>query len=162
MKKSILINIRIDPTLKNDFQDIALKEGTTMSEIIGACITDIVKRGTLPIGIKSKIKSQAKPLLSVPEIKKAIDEIMFSSCKGKIKNVSLFGSYSRGEATKNSDIDLFIDPSDSFTALDLVGLGNDLEKKLGKKVDLIIKGDDVSPSLLSSIKRDAVQIYEEQ
>lgn len=162
MKKSVLLNIRIDPLLKNGFQEISVKEGVGMSTILEACISDIVKRGSLPIYIRSKIKAQTKPVISIPELKKAVDEVAFRSYRGKIKTVSVFGSYSRGEATRNSDIDLFIDPKDGFTALDLVGLGDALEKELGKKVDLVTKGDNVGPAFLSSLKRDAIQIYEEQ
>jgi predicted nucleotidyltransferase len=54
--------------------------------------------------------------------------------------VYLFGSYTRGDATGDSDIDLMIDRtgSDIVSAFDMGGLFNELEDIFGKdNVDLI-------------------------
>src|SRR5574344_682449 len=105
MNKNILINIRINEKLKNDFHDITNQEGTNMSEVIEACIEDIVKRGAIPNNLKSRIKRNTKPLLTIPKIKKCVEEVMLNYFKGKIKTILVFGSYARVEATKNSDVD---------------------------------------------------------
>ena len=56
-----------------------------------------------------------------------------------LRAVYLFGSYARGEAREDSDIDLIVDTTG--TALkSLFGLGAlycDLEQALGKKIDMI-------------------------
>lgn len=49
---------------------------------------------------------------------------------------SIFGSYVRGEAKETSDIDILIDAPKKMGLFDFVGLKQDLEKALGKKVDL--------------------------
>lgn len=56
-----------------------------------------------------------------------------------IKAVFLFGSYAKGTATEDSDIDLLIDTSDTAlrSLLSLGALYNDLEAVLEKKIDLI-------------------------
>ena len=58
-----------------------------------------------------------------------------------MKRIGIFGSYARGEQTKNSDIDMLIqiDPrhSKDVSLLDVMRLEEALEKKLGRKVDLV-------------------------
>ena len=56
-----------------------------------------------------------------------------------IKAVFLFGSYAKGTATEDSDIDLLIDTSGNAlrSLLSLGALYNDLEAVLEKKIDLI-------------------------
>ena len=56
--------------------------------------------------------------------------------------VYLFGSYARGEATAESDVDLLVDTAGTGlnTLFKLGGLYNDLEEALGKKIDLITMG----------------------
>lgn len=54
-----------------------------------------------------------------------------------IKDVSIFGSYARGEAVKTSDVDFLITPPSGFSLIDLYSLESDLEDKLNKKVDIV-------------------------
>ncbi len=52
--------------------------------------------------------------------------------------VYLFGSYARGDATADSDIDLLVDVTGSgLRGLDFGGLYNDLEAALGRNIDLV-------------------------
>ena len=76
----------------------------------------------------------------------------------KIKNASLFGSYSKGTATPSSDVDLFIDIDDNFSLFDLADLQRELEKSLGKKVDIVTRTDD--EYFTNHIKKEKIQIYE--
>ena len=55
--------------------------------------------------------------------------------KHYIAKAGIFGSYARGEAKKNSDIDILIEFSGSL--LDLVRLENELKRILKKRVDLL-------------------------
>lgn len=61
--------------------------------------------------------------------------------KNKVIRAGIFGSYSKGEQKKNSDIDILIqiNPKDSknISLIDIIRLENFLENKLGKKVDLV-------------------------
>lgn len=56
-----------------------------------------------------------------------------------LKAVYLFGSYARGEATIDSDIDLIVDTrgTNLNTLMKLGGLSCDFEDALGKQIDLI-------------------------
>lgn len=60
-----------------------------------------------------------------------------------VKSIGLFGSYLRGEADDNSDIDILIDLSDdsNMTLFSLIELEQSLSLKFDKKVDLVIRRD---------------------
>ncbi|WP_367181670.1 nucleotidyltransferase domain-containing protein [uncultured Phascolarctobacterium sp.] len=45
----------------------------------------------------------------------------------------LFGSYARGEATEESEIDIIIIGGKSFSALDVLAFGEELRELTGKK-----------------------------
>lgn len=54
-----------------------------------------------------------------------------------VKKAAIFGSYARGEQKKRSDIDLLVELPGGSTFFDLIGLQMEMEKALGKKVDLV-------------------------
>lgn len=53
------------------------------------------------------------------------------------RNVRVFGSEARGDATPVSDLDLLVDMDKDRSLLDLVGLGQDLQDLLGRRVDVV-------------------------
>jgi predicted nucleotidyltransferase len=60
-----------------------------------------------------------------------------------IIEMGLFGSYVRGDATENSDIDILIELSDDspMTLFSLTELEQSLSSRFNKKVDLVLKRD---------------------
>ena len=76
----------------------------------------------------------------IEELKKIVaeekDEIR-KQYKAQIKVV--FGSYARGDFHVNSDFDLLVDVDTGATLLDLVGLQQFLEDRLGCKVDVVTR-----------------------
>lgn len=54
-----------------------------------------------------------------------------------VKKAALFGSYSRGEQTATSDIDILIEPPQEMGLFTFVRLKSELEDVLQKKVDLV-------------------------
>ena len=71
------------------------------------------------------------------EIEKIKRKIVGILRKNKITKAGIFGSYARGKQKKNSDIDILIEPHSKMSLLDISGLKIELEKPLGKKVDLV-------------------------
>ena len=57
--------------------------------------------------------------------------------KENVSRAGLFGSVVRGEATKKSDVDILVRLPRSVSLLDLARIKRNLEKVLGKKVDLV-------------------------
>lgn len=70
----------------------------------------------------------------------------------------LFGSYARGEATPQSDLDFHVDRGDMRDLLELGGLYSDLEAGFEKKLD-VLTTQMLSPAFLNAIRREEVLIY---
>lgn len=74
------------------------------------------------------------------------------------KKIGIFGSYSRGENTKESDIDILYSFENAVGLFKLIALKEDLEKKLQKKVDLVSEKY-AHPKLKPFIMNDLKIIY---
>lgn len=70
---------------------------------------------------------------------------------------AIFGSYVRGEAKGDSDIDILVELPKGRSLLDLVRLEKKLEEVLGKKVDLLTYNS-VHPLLEDYIGQDQLRI----
>ena len=75
--------------------------------------------------------------------------------KAELKGI--FGSYTRGEAREDSDIDILVEFHKGATLLDLTGLGNFLEGKLGRKIDVVSQRA-VREELRSNIYSDMIYL----
>jgi predicted nucleotidyltransferase len=75
-----------------------------------------------------------------------------------VERVMLFGSYARGDATENSDIDFFIDAGNVRDLFALSGFMSDLEEAFAKKVDVVTSGG-IRPKFHDRIKDDEVIMY---
>jgi predicted nucleotidyltransferase len=73
------------------------------------------------------------------------------------RNVRLFGSVARGEATETSDLDLLIDMEPGRSLLDIVAIKQDVEELLGCKVDVVTEAA-ISPYLRDKVLHEAVHL----
>lgn len=72
--------------------------------------------------------------------------------------VGVFGSFARGDEGPRSDIDILINFGTTRpTLFDLVHIGDEMEEKLGRKVDLVTP-DAIHPALKPYIERDLIII----
>ena len=76
-----------------------------------------------------------------------------------VKKVYLFGSYARGMANPESDIDICIEKGNIQTLFDLSGFCQDLEESFGSKVDVVTTVA-LSGEFKKQIEKDMVLIYE--
>lgn len=76
-----------------------------------------------------------------------------------INSISLFGSYAKGTAHENSDLDFIMDKGELTGLIQYISFVNRLEKEFQCHVDLISKGSS-NKKFLVSIKNDEVLIYE--
>ena len=95
--------------------------------------------------LAGEVEADKKLLSKSPKENKQVENIKSKIIRALKKNnvirAGVFGSYSRGEQKKNSDIDILIeidpDYSKNISLIDLIRLERFLEKKLGRKVDLV-------------------------
>lgn len=91
-----------------------------------------------------------------------VDETKLADlCRGyHVRELSVFGSVARGEMRPDSDIDLLVEflPNANVGLIEHAGLMLDLERLLGKKVDLVSKNG-LKPRIRSSILADARPVY---
>jgi len=73
------------------------------------------------------------------------------------RNVRLFGSVARGEATETSDLDLLIEMAPERSLLDVVAIKQDLEELLGCKVDVVTEAA-ISPYLKDKVLNETVRL----
>jgi len=72
----------------------------------------------------------------------------------------LFGSVARGDARPDSDVDVLIDvdPEAAFGLLDHAGVKLELEKALGRPVDVVLRSA-LRPELKASVAADALRVF---
>ena len=73
-------------------------------------------------------------VLQIEYIEQVVSDLFLKSYP-EIKCAYLFGSYARGEATQKSDVDILV-VLDKPMGMKYFGIATDLEKQLGKIVDL--------------------------
>jgi uncharacterized protein len=91
----------------------------------------------------------------IADIQKAIQSVLL---KYPIKRASIFGSYARQEARKESDIDILVEFSTNISLLQFVNIQLELEDFLGKKVDLV-EVSTLKPQLKANILKEQIAIY---
>jgi predicted nucleotidyltransferase len=92
-------------------------------------------------------------------LKKKIKESIVSILtRYDVERIAIFGSYARGEAGANSDIDILVRFARPKSLLQIVQIEDEIRKSIHVKVDLVTDKA-VSPYLADMIHRDEVVIY---
>jgi hypothetical protein len=86
-------------------------------------------------------------------IKKMKEYKKKSVYRNNIIALGVFGSYSIGNFNKKSDIDVFVQ-LEKARMFDLIGIKHDLEKILGKKVDIVALRESMNEYLKNQIKQN--------
>lgn len=94
-------------------------------------------------------------MLSLEQIRQAVAPL---AEQYGLDRVFLFGSYARGEATEESDVDLRIDRG-SMHGLQFGGLYEDIKESLARPVD-ILTTEQMGAHLLSHIKKEEILLYD--
>lgn len=78
----------------------------------------------------------SEKVYTIEEIKEMICDILK---KYGIEKAYIFGSYARGEANKQSDVDIMIKKGNLKTLLQLSALAYEIEQILKKQIDIVIE-----------------------
>ena len=96
-----------------------------------------------------------KKVLTIKQIKRIIKPILK---KYGITDVCLFGSYARGEANINSDVDIFCEKGNIKNLIQQGKLEEELEKALKKEVDVIFKTSKMDNNFKKQIMEDMINL----
>lgn len=99
-----------------------------------------------------------RKIYSIDEIKNIVTPI---AAQYGVERVFLFGSYARGEATVDSDLDFRVDKGSLRGLMALGGMYSDLEEKFNKDLDLLTTGS-LDTAFLNRIAKEEILIYGKQ
>jgi uncharacterized protein len=96
-------------------------------------------------------------VFSIDIVRQKREHIISIAARHGAKNIRVFGSVARGEASETSDVDFLIDLEPGRSLFDLIGFLQDLEELLGKKVDVVTE-DSIYWLLRRRIVKEAVPL----
>ncbi|MBQ6375328.1 nucleotidyltransferase domain-containing protein [Candidatus Saccharibacteria bacterium] len=94
-------------------------------------------------------------MLTITDIQQAVAKV---GKKYGIKNAYLFGSYAKGTANEDSDVDLIIDRGNIRGLIEFNGFRLDLSEELGTDVDILTKNS-AGEKFYNLIKNDRILVY---
>ena len=104
--------------------------------------------------------------MSVYTIEEIAEKVRPIAERYGLGKVYVFGSYARGEATEDSDIDLLVDAEKIKGMFALGGLYSDLEEAFDKKIDMVTfgqieqsRGDPLCKRFIEEVELDRKAIY---
>jgi predicted nucleotidyltransferase len=92
------------------------------------------------------------------KITRSIEETLFED--GRVARAWIFGSFARGDARQDSDIDLMVElKSDkAYSMFDILDIAHKVETKTGRTIDLVEK-DYLKDFAQESAQHDLIKIY---
>lgn len=136
---------------------------TTDADILAKLDSVDNRQGYIKELIRQDLRGNT-PLLSIEGMRYLVRPL---ALKNNLKAVYLFGSYARGEATSESDVDIMIEGGNITSANEYFSLSEQIEKIFNKKVDLVMaeaalkNRTRAGKRLLEHIERDKVVLYEQ-
>lgn len=94
-------------------------------------------------------------IYTIKEIKQVVKPIFI---KYGIEEIYLFGSYARGDAIRESDIDIYCEKGDIKTFIDQCKLEEELCEQLNKKIDLIFIGSEINAFFKQQMMEDMIKL----
>jgi predicted nucleotidyltransferase len=84
------------------------------------------------------------------DLRQKRNDILRIAAQYGARNLRVFGSVARGDDRVDSDVDLLVDMDADRSLVDVVGLGQDLEESLDRRVD-VLTGASLHPVLRDRI-----------
>lgn len=103
-----------------------------------------------------EVAALGKARLELDDIRSAVSEAVSSH---DVVKVYLFGSYARGEAGSESDVDLCLETGPTFSLFSAGDMASRLDESLGVPVDVVTERS-LYPFVRESMLKDRVLVYE--
>ena len=137
---------------KENYQMYQFRVKKTDSDIIDR-LANVASRNQY---INDLIANDINPtILTIKQIKDKIRPVIQ---KYNVTEVYLFGSYARGEATRQSDVDIYCDKGNIRTMFNMIDFKEELEIALGRKVDVVTIGSKMDDYFKAQLEEDKIRI----
>ena len=100
------------------------------------------------------IPSISKKFPTIEEVKRKITPVLQ---RYPVKRAALFGSVVRGEMKEESDIDILVEVDNSLNLLDFIGIKQEIEDALERRVDLV-EYEAIKPLVRDAVLKEQVMI----
>ena len=150
MEANVSVNVRMKPELKRQFKKFCADMGLSMTEAFNLLAQRAISE------YKNPELTKENNTLMLDEIKVLVSSLVK---KYNAEYAILFGSYARGEATRESDIDIIIVGGTNFSALDVLAFGEELRELTNKQVDAFeLREVEQNTEFYQNILREGVKI----
>lgn len=161
-----ILSVHMDEDTKRAFADFCEQVGMSVSTAINVFARQTLRERRLPFAISL----DASDATMSPETKvldrRVLEEAVAkaASAFSAIEQVILFGSYARGDARSDSDIDLRLVrvPGGVFSMMNLAAFSEAVREQTGKQVDVVSARVLTDAQLVEAIEREGVVVYERQ
>ena len=185
MEKTATLNIRVNPQVKQEAEEVLSQLGVSMSTAIDVFLRQVSLTGGIPFSITlprqndSRLSEASLPdgsefdkqesgdskheFKCVESKKEVIDAIRsVARLFPAIEKAYLFGSFARNMQTPDSDIDIRIvlDKGYSFSLRDLAHFSKRLGQMTGREIDVVSAKEIKNPNLAAAIEKDKELVYE--
>ena len=153
-----VLSIRMDEQTKKEFARFCEELGMSVSTAVNLFARQSLRERKIPFEIA--LVSAPSQVLDRATIVSAVEKA--AARFPAISAVTLVGSYARGEANSESDIDLRViyDPEGRFSIMNLAAFVDEIERSTGKSVDVVSARDIENSDLANAIEREGVLLYE--
>jgi putative addiction module CopG family antidote len=147
------MNISLTPALEDYIRrKVATGLYNNASEVIREALRLLVQQERTP-ALVAPGDSKERLLTELAALQKPLRQ------RG-IASLALFGSSARGDRRPDSDVDVLIDvaPDVRFSLVDLVGVKDFLEDRLGRSVDVVTR-EGLEPLIRDQVLREAEAVF---
>ncbi len=131
----------------------------TLERVLRAC-GEQLQLSTVPINAPATapaLSARAQLGASARRIRRLRRPLLQSAADHGIRRVRVFGSFARGEASPESDVDLLVDLAPGRTLLDLAAFRREVSSTLGVNVDVATE-DMLKPRIRDVVLSEAVSL----
>ena len=147
MSDLVLLAVRVPEETKRLVKEIAARKGTTVQNLVGELVDDLIER-------------EARERPSLAKIINTLRDQKENLQKLGVAHIELFGSVVRNEADKDSDIDVAVEfkQRKGMSLTRFASLQNEFENILKAKVDLSER-QSLKRSVKRGLNRDSVRVF---
>lgn len=160
MSASVL-SVRVDSDVKASFSELCEELGLSPSAAVNVFMRQMLRERSFPFvpSATKGVVAASDDVLSRAFIEATVRKI--ASKREEIESITLFGSYARGDASSDSDVDLrlVVRRDAKMGAFALASLSEELREALGRPIDLVT-AERLDDELQSAIDHEGVLIYE--